>query len=758
MSKHQMTDSNQEVVCLPSKLTDVGTFSYSCLCGVSLLQLFNDDWNREFKKAAIESILAHLRLPSQACESVKAITEGEGVDDPKPYADILLTESCLNGSGVPVVTDLVTFSLLTGRYDSRMRTLIKHVAWHLRVSWDHIEEIETVLAETLEAKQYEISEKRKREEETEKKKKSRNSKIKRYALIGIATVSGGALIGLTGGLAAPLVAAGASAIIGGAGAAALGTTAGVAIIGSLFGVAGAGLAGHKMRKRFGAIEEFSFEPMISGGALQRASMAKQLHVTIAVTGWLSHTMKDVKIPWKNLAESNEQYCLRYESKHLCILGDAFELFLSGAVSMATQEALKYTLLSGIISAIAWPATLISAANIIDNPWSVCLQRSVTVGKELAETLLAREQGNRPVTLIGYSLGARVIFHCLEEMAKRKCCEGIIEDVILLGAPVTGDAKSWKNLGKVVAGKIINGYSKADWLLKFLYRTSSVQFSVAGLQPIKWDDRRMHNIDLSAIVTGHGEYLKQLDTVMKVVGVRMKQDIVVRPLTSHTMMAGSKDNLESLTSSEEEEEESGKSSEKSKKKKSHKDKTQPENSTSSDATSSLQSDVNTHDEQVQTGIHQLQLDLPLDPEKFVMYTVNQSPVTDSNFNNNEKLETNSANDSPVSKQGMDPSSDKNNECLESEPTLKIQTLEPVNTFTSPVKPEPGNTGPIQQELVNTSQNQQELVNTSQNQATELSCTDDSDEIKVLPLDLDKNSSSGNDIIQEIDVNHIENNNL
>ena len=51
------------------------------------------------------------------------------------------------------------------------------------------------------------------------------------------------LLGLTGGLAAPLVAAGAASIIGGAGAAALGTTAGVAIIGSLFGVAGAGLTG-----------------------------------------------------------------------------------------------------------------------------------------------------------------------------------------------------------------------------------------------------------------------------------------------------------------------------------------------------------------------------------------------------------------------------------------------------------------------------------------------------------------------------------
>ena len=57
-------------------------------------------------------------------------------------------------------------------------------------------------------------------------------------------------------------------------------------------------------------------------------------------------ISDVKIPWKNLAESQEQYCLRYESKHLCILGDAIEYFISGAVSMATQEALKYTVLSG----------------------------------------------------------------------------------------------------------------------------------------------------------------------------------------------------------------------------------------------------------------------------------------------------------------------------------------------------------------------------------------------------------------------------
>lgn len=49
--------------------------------------------------------------------------------------------------------------------------------------------------------------------------------------------------GLTGGLAAPLVAAGAATIIGSAGAAVLGSTAGIAIMASLFGAAGAGLTG-----------------------------------------------------------------------------------------------------------------------------------------------------------------------------------------------------------------------------------------------------------------------------------------------------------------------------------------------------------------------------------------------------------------------------------------------------------------------------------------------------------------------------------
>jgi len=93
-------------------------------------------------------------------------------------------------------------------------------------------------------------------------------------------------------------------------------------------------------------------------------------------------------------------------------GKAMEYFFSFAVSVAVQESLKYTVLSGLMAAIAWPAGILGLASVIDNPWGVCCRRSAQVGKQLAETLLTHSHGNRPVTLIGYSLGARVIYYCL----------------------------------------------------------------------------------------------------------------------------------------------------------------------------------------------------------------------------------------------------------------------------------------------------------------------------------------------------------
>ena len=46
-----------------------------------------------------------------------------------------------------------------------------------------------------------------------------------------------------------------------------------------------------MKRRVGAIEEFSFDPLtLVGSRLQADRTAKQLHITIAVTGWLNDKM------------------------------------------------------------------------------------------------------------------------------------------------------------------------------------------------------------------------------------------------------------------------------------------------------------------------------------------------------------------------------------------------------------------------------------------------------------------------------------
>uniref|UniRef100_A0A8D0ENG5 Transmembrane and coiled-coil domains 4 n=1 Tax=Strix occidentalis caurina TaxID=311401 RepID=A0A8D0ENG5_STROC len=469
-------------VLLGRRLGEPGRFAYAALCGISLAWLFPEKEQSSFRTEFIEAFVKWLDLPDAVLPAMTAFASGLGGEGTETFAQILLKDPILKEN--PVVITQVRY------YDARARVLICRITWLLRIPLEELEVLEESLLESL---------KEQKEEESDGN-----------SLVVILVASSG----LTGGLAAPLVAAGAATIIGSAGAAALGSTAGIAVMASLFGAAGAGLTGYKMKKRVGAIEEFEFLSLTEG---------KQLHITIAITGWLcTGKYGSFTAPWSSMLQSSEQYCLAWESKYLMELGNALDSLLNGFVNMMAQEALKFTVLSGIVTALTWPASLLTVASVIDNPWGVCLHRSAEVGKHLAHILLSRQQGKRPVTLIGFSLGARVIYFCLQEMAQEKDSQGIIEDVVLLGAPVEGEAKYWKAITKVVSGRIINGYCRGDWLLGFVYRTSSVQINVAGLQPVDLDDRRMVNMDLSSVVNGHLDYMKQMETILKAVGIKTKE--------------------------------------------------------------------------------------------------------------------------------------------------------------------------------------------------------------------------------------------
>ncbi|KAM7098929.1 transmembrane and coiled-coil domain-containing protein 4 isoform 2-T17 [Molossus nigricans] len=256
------------------ELSEANRFAYAAVCGISLSQLFPEPEQSSFCTEFVTGLVTWLELSEAVLPTMTAFASGLGGEGADMFAQMLMKDPILKDDPLVIIQDLLSFSLKDGRYDARARVLLCHMTSLLGVASRELDLLEETFLESLKDSKEEESE----TAEASRKKRENRRKWKRYLLIGLATVGGGTVIGVTGGLAAPLVAAGAATIIGSAGAAALGSVAGIAVMTSLFGAAGASLTGYKMKKRVGAIEEFTFLPLTEG---------RQLHITIAITGWLA---------------------------------------------------------------------------------------------------------------------------------------------------------------------------------------------------------------------------------------------------------------------------------------------------------------------------------------------------------------------------------------------------------------------------------------------------------------------------------------
>ena len=89
----------------------------------------------------------------------------------------------------------------------------------------------------------------------------------------------------------------------------------------------------------------------------------------------------------------------------------------------------------------------------------------------------------------------------------------------MGLPTHLPAPSvWNQLRLLVSGRFIHCYSHSDWVLKFLYRTSSPTASdIAGLGPIE-DVPSIENVDLSNLVLGHSDYQLRTAEIMNLVNL------------------------------------------------------------------------------------------------------------------------------------------------------------------------------------------------------------------------------------------------
>ncbi|KAF8941464.1 hypothetical protein BGZ58_008739 [Dissophora ornata] len=349
-------------------------------------------------------------------------------------------------------------------------------------------------------------------QELEKKKKTW-----RYVATGLSIAAGATVIGLTGGLAAPLVAVGAGVLLG-SGAAVLGTTAGIAVMASLFGLAGGGLAGYKMHRRTKDLKVLSFIPIVKDPTLPQIP---SLHLAIVISGYLFDE-SEVTDAWQGTVDHAldgiDVFHLTFEPAELVTLGNAFKVFVATeAVRMVSTQVIQQTVFAALASALVLPFGLMRAGDLIDNPWAVAMDRARKSGLVLADILVERVQGNRPTTLIGYSTGAVVIWECLLELAKRKE-HGLVNSVVLLGAPIKNDmTEKWEAASSVVSHRFVNGYSKKDVVLGSIFRLHSLGLNVAGLQAVEAVSR-VENMDLTDIVGGHLEYRENLNMIISLLGV------------------------------------------------------------------------------------------------------------------------------------------------------------------------------------------------------------------------------------------------
>ncbi|POV96714.1 hypothetical protein PSTT_15484 [Puccinia striiformis] len=253
----------------------------------------------------------------------------------------------------------------------------------------------------------------------------RKSKVKRLVMMGAATIGGGLVIGLSAGLLAPVIGAGLAAgfttigiggtsgFLAGAGGAAVITTAGT--------VTGMNIAGRGMGKRTQSVTTFKILPLHNN---------RRVNVFLTMPGFMEGANDDVRLPFSVMDQS---------------MGDV------------GQQVLQATVLTALMSALQWPLMLTKLGYLIDNPWSNALARARAAGILLADILIKRHIGVRPVSLIGFSLGARAIFYALVELARQKAY-GIVQEVYLLGATVTAPAKTWREIRGVVAGRSYDGWN------------------------------------------------------------------------------------------------------------------------------------------------------------------------------------------------------------------------------------------------------------------------------------------------------------
>ncbi|KAL4887939.1 hypothetical protein BDV59DRAFT_157147 [Aspergillus ambiguus] len=409
-----------------------------------------------------------------------------------------------------VLCDLFLVLIADSSYDSRSRTLLERVGKSMEVPWLQIARFEKRVIDALEMQ--EAAEKETWDESENMEKRRKLALKRKYMIMGIATVGGGLVIGLSAGLLAPVIGAGLAAgltTVGISGTGAfLGGAGGTALIASGATLTGSTIGLKASHRRMGAVQTFEYRPLHNN---------KRVNLIVTVSGWMTGKVDDVRLPFSTVDPiMGDLYSVLWEPEMLQSMGDTIKILGTEALTQGLQQILGSTVLVALVASLQLPLVLSKLSYLIDNPWNVSLTRANAAGLILADSLMAHNLGKRPVTLLGFSLGSRVIFSCLKELAD-KGAHGLIQNVYLFGSPIVANKDEYLKARSVVAGRFVNGYSSNDWILGYLFRaTSGGIMRVAGLAQVEGVPG-LENFDVTKLVNGHMDYRAAMPRLLKEVG-------------------------------------------------------------------------------------------------------------------------------------------------------------------------------------------------------------------------------------------------
>jgi hypothetical protein len=161
------------------------------------------------------------------------------------------------------------------------------------------------------------------------------------------------------------------------------------------------------------------------------------------------------------------------------------------------DAIRQAGWKGSIYHLWWESPGNSAWNriCIHRRWKRVKKRAERVGKYHLSSMISTLP-EKSISLIGYSLGARVIYDGLAHLSD---CPKPVDDVILLGGSVRRN-KEWGIRASGLRGHLINIYNSDDEILDLIFKVGELYLrSPCGLKPIEDRHPKIININATSLM-------------------------------------------------------------------------------------------------------------------------------------------------------------------------------------------------------------------------------------------------------------------